>query len=100
MEIATFKDKSCILPMLTFGRSDLNILSYISPFDANSILLDSRLEDLSSYHILVEKELIWERYNFSKMTHEFCQQTCFVKKQVQIISQSIQTNIQVFISGI
>ena len=28
------------------------------------------------------------------MTHEFCEQTSFVKKQVQITSQSIQTNIQ------
>jgi hypothetical protein len=35
---------------------------------------------------LVEKELIWERYDLSKMTHEFCQQTCLVKKQVQITS--------------
>jgi len=28
MEIAAFKDKSRILPMLTFVHSDLNILSY------------------------------------------------------------------------
>jgi len=41
MEIATFKDKSRILLMLTFIHSDLNILSYRSPFDANSMVLDS-----------------------------------------------------------
>jgi hypothetical protein len=59
MEIAAFKDKSRILPVLTFGHSDLNILSYRSWFDANSILLDSWLEDLSTYQIAVEKGLIW-----------------------------------------
>jgi hypothetical protein len=37
MEITAFKDKSRILPMLAFGHSTLNILSYISPLDANSI---------------------------------------------------------------
>jgi hypothetical protein len=64
------------------------------------MLLDSWLEELLVYQRLVEKELIWERYDFSKMTHEFCQQTGFVKKQVQSTSQSIQTVIQVFISKI
>jgi len=34
------------------------------------------------------------------MTSEFCQQTGFVNKRVQITSRSIQTNIQVFISAI
>ena len=34
MKITAFKVKSCILPVLTFGHSDLNILSYKSPFDA------------------------------------------------------------------
>jgi hypothetical protein len=52
------KSKSCILPVLAFSYSDLNILSYRSPFDANIILLDSLLEDLSAYQITVEKELI------------------------------------------
>jgi hypothetical protein len=47
-----------------------------------------------------KKKLIWERYDLSKMTHEFCQQIGFVKKQVQITSQSIQIDIQVFISEI
>jgi hypothetical protein len=93
MEIAAFKDKSRILPLLTFGYSDLNILSYRSPLDAKLILLDSWLEDLSTYLMSAEKELIWERYEFSKMTHEFCQQTGFLKKQVQSTSQSIQTDI-------
>jgi hypothetical protein len=64
------------------------------------MLLDSWLKELLVYQRLVEKELIWERYDFSKMTHEFCQQTGFVKKQVQSTSQSIQTVIQVFISKI
>jgi len=41
MEITTFKVKSRILAVLTFGQSDLNILSYKSPIDANSIVLDS-----------------------------------------------------------
>jgi hypothetical protein len=40
MEIATFKVKSRHLPVLTFGHSDLNILSYRSPLDAKSIVLD------------------------------------------------------------
>jgi len=42
--------------------------------------LDSWLKDLSAYQIAVEKELIWERYEFYKMTYAFCQQTGFVKK--------------------
>jgi hypothetical protein len=41
MEIAAFKVKSCNLPVLTFGYSNLNIWSYRSPIDANSIVLDS-----------------------------------------------------------
>jgi len=41
MEIAAFKVKSHNLPVLTFGHSNLNSLSYRSPFDANSIVLDS-----------------------------------------------------------
>jgi hypothetical protein len=39
MEIAAFKVKSRILPVLTFDHSDLNILSYRSPFDSNSIFV-------------------------------------------------------------
>ena len=73
MEITAFKVKSCILLVLTFSHSDLNILSYRNPLDANSIVLDSWLKDLSAYQMSVEKELIWERYDFSKMTHEFYQ---------------------------
>jgi hypothetical protein len=34
------------------------------------------------------------------MTYEFYQQIGFMKKQVQITSQSIETDIQVFISEI
>jgi hypothetical protein len=73
MEIATFKVKSCNLPMLTFGHSNLNILSYRNPFDANSIFLDSWLKALLTYQILAKKDLIFGRYDFSKMTNEFCQ---------------------------
>jgi hypothetical protein len=54
----------------------------------------SWLEDLSAYQILEEKDLICERYEFSKITLEFSQKTSFVKKQVQSTSQSIQTDIQ------
>jgi hypothetical protein len=36
MEITAFKVKSRILQLLTFDHSDLNILSYRSPFDSNS----------------------------------------------------------------
>jgi hypothetical protein len=39
MKIAAFKIKSCNLPVLTFGHSDLNIWSYRSPIDINSIVL-------------------------------------------------------------
>jgi hypothetical protein len=60
MEIAAFKDKSRIMPMLTFGHSDLNILSYKSPFDVNLILLDSLLEDLPDYQIQ-KKKISYER---------------------------------------
>jgi hypothetical protein len=49
----------------------LEYLELQSPFDANSNLLDSWLEDLSPYEISAEKNLTWERYEFSKMTHEF-----------------------------
>jgi hypothetical protein len=48
MEIAAFKVNSCNLPVLTFGHSDLNIWSYRSPIDANSIVLDSWLKYLST----------------------------------------------------
>jgi hypothetical protein len=41
MEIAAFKVKSRNLLVLTFSYSDLNIWSYRSPIDANSIVLDA-----------------------------------------------------------
>jgi len=41
MEIAAFKVKSRNLPVLTFSYSDLNIWSYRSSIDANSIVLDA-----------------------------------------------------------
>jgi hypothetical protein len=86
--------------MLTFDHSDLNIWSYRSPFDTNLIFLDSWLKDLSTYQIEAKNDLIWGGYNFSKMTNKFYQQTGFVKKRVQIMSRSIQTNIQAFILAI
>jgi len=58
MEIAAFKVKSCNLPMLTFDHSNLNILSYRSPFDATLMFLDFELKDLSTYHILAKNDLI------------------------------------------
>jgi len=53
MEIAAFKVKSRILPVLTFSYSNLNNLSYRSPFDAQSIVLDAWLKNLSAYQISV-----------------------------------------------
>jgi hypothetical protein len=44
---------------------------------------------------LYERDMI-----FIKMTHEFCQERGFVKKQIQITFQSIQTDIQDFILAI
>jgi hypothetical protein len=41
MEITAFKVKTRNLPVVTFYHSDLNILSYRSPLDANSIVLHS-----------------------------------------------------------
>jgi hypothetical protein len=80
MEIAAFKVKCCNLPVLTFGHSNLNIWSYKTPFDPNSIVLDSWLKYLSTYQSSAEKIFVWGRYDFSKMTYEFCQETGFVKK--------------------
>jgi hypothetical protein len=82
MEITAFKVKSCSMPVLTFGHADLNILSYESLFDTKSIFLDSWHKDLSTYLISAKNDLIWGRYEFSKMTNEFYQQTGFVKKRV------------------
>jgi hypothetical protein len=89
MEIAAFKVKSRNLPVLTFGHSDLNIWSYRSSIDENLILLDSWLKGLSTLKLSEKKDVIWGRYDVSKMTTEFCQQTGFVKKRVQITFRSI-----------
>jgi len=51
MEIAAFKVKFRNLSILTFDHSNLNILSYGSPIDANSIVLDSRLKAISTLQI-------------------------------------------------
>jgi hypothetical protein len=100
MEISYFKVKSCILPMLTFGHSKFNIWSFRSPIYANLILLDSWLKGLQTLQLLAKNDVISWRYEFSKMIIEFCQQTGFVKKRIQITSRSIQTDIQVFILAI
>jgi hypothetical protein len=100
MEITSFKVKSLIQPVLTFIHSKFNIWSYRHPIDANSIFLDSWLKCLQTLQILAKNDVIWGRYEFSKMTAEFCQQTGFVKKQIQITSRSIKTDIQVLISAI
>jgi len=89
MEIAAFKVKSRNLPVLTFGHSDFNIGSYRSPIDAKSIFLYSWLKGLSTLQISTKNNVIWGRYDFSKMTIEFYQQTSFVNKWVQITFRSI-----------
>ena len=73
MEIEAFKIKYRNLPLLMFDHYNLNILSYESPFDANLILLDSWLKDLSTCQMSAKKDLIWGRYEFYKMTNEFFQ---------------------------
>ena len=50
--------------------------------------MDSWLEDLSTYQVSAEKELKWERYDFSKTIYKFDQHTSFVNKQVQFTSQA------------
>jgi hypothetical protein len=70
MEITVFKVKSRNLPVLTFGHSDLNILSYKSPLDANSIVLDSWLKDLSTLQIAAknmsyEGDMIFQRWQLN-----------------------------------
>ena len=47
--------------------------------------------------ISAAKELIWERYEFSKTTHKFCQQTGFKKKQVQLTSKASKPTWKLFI---
>jgi len=100
MEITSFKVKSRILPMLTFVHSKLKIWICRHPIDANSIVLDSWLKGLQTLQMAANNDVIWGRYEFSKITTEFFQQTGFVKKRIQITSWSIQTDIQVLISAI
>jgi len=100
MEITSFKIKTRILPVLTFVHSKFNIWSCRYPIDANSIYLDVWLKVLQMLQISSQNNVIWGRYEFSKMTTEFCQQTGFVKKRIQITSRSIKTDIQVLISAI
>jgi hypothetical protein len=100
MEITSFKVKTCILPVLTFVYSKFNIWSCRYPIDANAIILDFWLKGLQTLQISAKNNVKWGRYDFSKMTTKFCQQTGFMKKRIQITSRSIQTDIQVLISAI
>ena len=78
MEIAAFKDKYCILSVLIFDHSNLNILRLRSPFDANSILLDSWLKEISTYQISTyskssyERDMIFLRQPINSTTYRFC----------------------------
>ena len=70
MEIKVFKVKCRNLLVLTFGHSDLNILSYKSPLDANSIVLDFWLKDLSTLQIAAknmsyEGDMIFQRWQLN-----------------------------------
>ena len=58
MEVVALKGKSYMFLVLTFDHYDLNILSYISPLDANLMFLDSLLKDLLACQMLAEHELI------------------------------------------
>jgi len=100
MEITSYKVQTRILPVLTFVHSKFNIWSCRYPIDANSIVLYFWLKFLQTLQIAAKKDVIWGRYEFSKMTTEFCRQTSFVKKRIQITSRSIKTDIQVLISAI
>jgi hypothetical protein len=58
MEITAFKVKSRNLPILTFGHSNLNILSYRNPIDANSMFLDLGLKDILMLQISAKNDVI------------------------------------------
>jgi len=58
MEIAAFKVKSRNMPVLTFGHSNLNILSYRNPIDANLMFLDSGLKYISTLQISTKNNVI------------------------------------------
>jgi len=58
MEIAAFKVKSRNLPVLTFSHSNLNILSYRSSIDVNSIILDFELKLITMLQISTKKDVI------------------------------------------
>jgi len=58
MEITAFKVKSRNLPILTFGHSNLNILSYRNRIDANSMFLDLGLKDILMLQISAKNDVI------------------------------------------
>jgi hypothetical protein len=73
MGIAVFKVKSRNLSVLTFDYSNLNILSYRSPIDANSIVLDSWLKDLSSNCSKKQcnmREMIFQRWQLNSASKQ------------------------------
>jgi hypothetical protein len=100
MEIIAFKVKISQSASVDLCPFRLEYLELPKSIWCKLNFLDSWLKDLSTFQISSKNKLIWGRYDFSKMTNKFCQQTSFVKKQVQITSRSIQTDIQVFISAI
>jgi len=72
MEITSCKVKSRILPVVTFGHSKFNIWSYRSPIDANSILLDSWLKELSTLQISTsyEGDIIFQRWHLNSASKQ------------------------------
>jgi len=75
MEIAAFKVKSRNLPVLTFVHSNLNIWSYRSPIDANSIVWihDSKVYKRSKFQpktMSYEGDMIFQRWHLSSASKQ------------------------------
>jgi len=73
MEIAAFKVKYHNLPVLSFTHSDLNIWSYRSPIDANSIVLDSWLKYLLTLEKSAKNDV--KDDNWILPANRFCEET-------------------------
>ena len=96
MEILAFKDKSRFPVVLTFDHSDLNILNQRSPYLKTQFFW---IPSSKTYQPTKFKQKIssYERDDVSKTTHKLCQQIGFVKKQVQLTSQTSKPTCQLFI---
>jgi hypothetical protein len=75
MEITAFKVKSCNLPVLTFGHSNLNIWSYRSPIDAKSIfwIHDSNFYKLSKFQpkpMSYEGDMSFQRWHLNSASKQ------------------------------